>query len=272
MSRRLSPLPPLLIVAALTAGCATRALPGIEGPPASAALRTALRSALADREAAARSLRGTATITVSARGQQRRFREAFALEAGGRLRLEQYEWTGLATMILASDGEAVAAHLPFARQFLRGRATPENLARLVGLPVAPGVLTRLLLGLPPLRVDPVGATVLGAPGGPAVAVISERDGTAQALRFTPDTFFLQEGELSEGGQPLLRFRFGPAELLDGVPVARGLTLWHLPGGVEVTVAFDALELNARLDADLFSLAVPADAGVRIEDLDRPDRP
>jgi hypothetical protein len=105
-----------------------------------------------------------------------------------------------------------------------------------------------------------------------VAVISERDGTAQALRFTPDTFFLQEGELSEGGQPLLRFRFGPAELLDGVPVARGLTLWHLPGGVEVTVAFDALELNARLDADLFSLAVPADAGVRIEDLDRPDRP
>jgi outer membrane lipoprotein-sorting protein len=42
--------------------------------------------------------------------------------------------------------------------------------------------------------------------------------------------------------------------------------------VEVTVAFDALELNARLDADLFSLAVPADAGVRIEDLDRPDRP
>ena len=275
MSRRFAPLSALLLVAALAAACATRTLPGIEGPPASAAMRSELLSALAEREASAWSLRGTATVTVSARGQRRRFREAFAIEAGGRLRLEQYEWTGLATMILASDGEAVAAHLPFARQFLRGRATPENLARLTGLPVAPGVLTRLLLGLPPLRVDPVRATVLsasGAPGGPAVAVISERDGTAQALRFTPGTFFLEEGELSEGGQPLVRFRFGPAERLDGLLVARSLTLWHLPEGVEIAVAFDALELNARLDAGLFSLAVPADAGVRIEDLDRPDRP
>ena len=33
-------------------------------------------------------------------------------------------------MILASDGEAVAVHLPLARQFLHGRASPENLGRL----------------------------------------------------------------------------------------------------------------------------------------------
>ncbi|MGH7407096.1 MAG: hypothetical protein ACREKF_03710 [Candidatus Methylomirabilales bacterium] len=264
--------PALLLLAALVAGCAVPTLPGIEGPPAGAPLRAALLDALAERETAVRTLRGTATVTVSALGQRRRFREAFALEAGGRLRLEQYEWTGLPAMILASDGEAVAVHLPFARQFLRGRATPENLGRLAGLPVAPTTLTRLLLGLPPLRVDPRRVAVLETPGAPVLTLISEGDGAAQALRFALDTFLLQEGELHEGGRPLLRFRFGPAEALNGVPVARALTLWHLPDGVEVGVAFQALELNAPLPPGLFSLAPPQDAGVSIVDVDRSDRP
>lgn len=275
MSRRLGPSPALLLLSVLAAGCAVPTLPGIEGPPAPPALRTALLAGLAEREAAVRTLRGTATVTVSAHGQRRRFREAFALEAGGRLRLEQYEWTGLPTMILASDGEVVAVHLPLARQFLRGRATPENLGRLAGLPVAPTALTRLLLGLPPLRVDPGRVAVLGAsgaPGGPALTLISEEDGAAQALRFAPDTFLLQEGELYEGGRPILRFRFGPAEPLDGVPVPRALTLWNLPDGAEVAVAFQALELNAPLATGLFSLPPPADAGVSIVDVDRSDRP
>lgn len=272
MSRRPGRSSALLLLSALAAGCALPTLPGIEGPPAPFALRTALLDGLAEREAAVRTLRGTATVTVSAYGQRRRFREAFALEVGGRLRLEQYEWTGIPTMILASDGEAVAVHLPLARQFLHGRASPENLGRLAGLPIAPVTLARLLLGLPPLRVDRWRVAVLGAPGAPALTLISEADGAAQALRFTPDTFLLQEGELHEGGRPLLRFRFGPAEPLDGVPVPRSLTLWHLPDGVEVAVAFQALELNAPLAPGLFSLAPPQDAGVSIVDVDRADRP
>jgi len=272
MSRRLTPSIGLFLLVSLAAGCAVPTLPGIEGPPAPPAVRTALLRALAEREAAVRSLRGTATVTVSALGQRRRFREAFALEAGGRLRLEQYEWTGLPTMVLATDGELVAVHLPFARQFLRGRATPENLGRLAGLPVAPTTLTRLLLGLPPLPLDPGRVAVLETPGAATVTLISQGDGAAQALRFTPETLLLQEGELHEGGRPLLRFRFGPAEPLNGVPVARTLTLWHLPDGAEVAVVFQTLELNTPLPAGLFSLAPPNDAGVSIVDVDRSDRP
>jgi len=272
MSRRGAPSPALLLFATLAAGCAAARLPGLEGPPAGAALRTALLDGLAEREAAVQALRGTATVTVTARGERRRFREAFALQAGGRLRLEQYEWTGLPAMILASDGEAVAVHLPFARQFLQGRATAENLGRLAGLPVAPTALTRLLLGLPPLRVDPRQVAVLEAPGPPALVLSSEGDGAAQALRYAPDTFLLLEGELYEGGRPLLRFRFGPAEPLAGVPVARTLTLWSLPDGAEVAIAFHALELNPPLAPGLFSPVPPADAGLSIVDVDRGDRP
>lgn len=273
MSRRRGGLPPAVALAALLAsGCAVPTLPGVEGPPAPAPLREALLQSLAEREVALRALRGTATVTVSVPGHRRRLREAFALEAGGRLRLEQYEWTGLPTMILATDGETVAVHLPFARQFLRGRATGENLGRLAGLPVAPATLTRLLLGLPPLPVDPGRVAVLGTPGTAALALISEGEGAAQALRFAPDTHLLQEGELHEGGQPLLRFRFGPAEALEGVPVARDLTLWHLPDGVEVAVAFQVLELNPSFPPDFFSLTPPADAGVSIVDVDRTERP
>ncbi|MBI2080650.1 MAG: hypothetical protein HY575_09600 [candidate division NC10 bacterium] len=262
----------LLLLAGLAAGCAAPTLPGVEGPPAPPALRAALLEAVVEREAAIRTLRGTATVTVSAYGQRRRYREAFVLEAGGRLRLEQYEWTGLPAMILVTDGEEVAVHLPFARQFLRGRATPENLDRLAGLPVAPVTLTRLLLGLPPLRVDGWRAAVLAPPGAGGLALISGGDGAAQALRFAPETFLLEEGELYDGGEPLLRFRFGPAELLGGIPVSRSFTLWHVPGGAEVQVAFQALELNAPLPPDVFSLAVPADAGLRIVDVDREPRP
>lgn len=262
----------LLFLAGLAAGCAAPMLPGVEGPPAPPALRAALLGAVLEREAVVRTLRGTATVSVSAYGQRRRYREAFVLEAGGRLRVEQYEWTGLPVMILATDGEEVAVHLPFARQFLRGRATPENLGRLAGLPVAPVTLARLLLGLPPLTVDSWGVSVLAPPGAGGLALVSGGDGAAQTLRFAPETFLLEEGELYEGGQPLIRFRFGPSELLGGIPMPRSLTLWHLSGGAEVQVAFQALELNAPLPPDVFSLAVPADAGVRIVDVDREPRP
>ena len=100
---------------------------------------------LKDREAKVTSLKAVLDLTVWYGGNRRYLQEVVVVERPDLVRLETIGWAGLTTLVVASDGRRLAAHAPLENTFLEGSPTPDNVAAVAGIRVAPAHLVRLLL-------------------------------------------------------------------------------------------------------------------------------
>ncbi len=97
---------------------------------------------------AARGYRALFRVGVEGPGGKSHFRMAVALMPPDRLRLEFFGPIGGPRLVVASDGASAIALLPADRAYESGRADPERLDRLLGLPLTPAELVALLTGRP----------------------------------------------------------------------------------------------------------------------------
>src|SRR5579885_3351075 len=211
MPRRL--LPAWAVGVVLVGGCALR------GP------RVAVRPATVDELLGAITARRAALASLRARAQVR---------------------TGLA-LALGTDGTVLWAYPPAEGTRYEGPATPANLARFLGTPVAVGDLAAILLGLPPPRVA-VDAPRLELTREQRWRVTLPLASGLQSLWFAGDTHDLVAAEEAEHGVVVLRVAFG--DYREGFPhlleVAAPAT--H----ATATLAYEAVEPNAPVDAALFA--------------------
>src|SRR5581483_5838061 len=177
MPRRL--LPAWAVGVVLVGGCALR------GP------RVAVRPATVDELLGAITARRAALASLRARAQVRTglarlwTREAIVVRRPSAVRIDVLSPFGL-TLALGTDGTVLWAYPPAEGTRYEGPATPANLARFLGTPVAVGDLAAILLGLPPLPL---------ASG-------------LQSLWFAGDTHDLVAAEEAEHGVVVLRVAFG----------------------------------------------------------------
>src|SRR5579883_2643776 len=140
MPRRL--LPAWAVGVVLVGGCALR------GP------RVAVRPATVDELLGAITARRAALASLRARAQVRTglarlwTREAIVVQRPNAVRIDVLSPFGL-TLALGTDGTVLWAYPPAEGTRYEGPATPANLARFLGTPVAVGDLAAILLGLPP---------------------------------------------------------------------------------------------------------------------------
>ncbi|HLK10746.1 MAG TPA: hypothetical protein VKW76_05160 [Candidatus Binatia bacterium] len=224
----------------LVAGCALRG-PRVEVRPATV---DELLGALTARRAALTSLRARAQVRT---GLARLWtREAIVVQRPNDVRIDVLSPFGLA-LALGTDGSVLWAYPPAEGTRYEGPATPANLARFLGTPVAVGDLADILLGLPPPRVavDP-----------PRLELTRERrwrvtlplESGLQSLWFAGDTHDLLATEEARRGVVVLRVAFG--DYREGFP---HLLEVAAPGtSSTATLAYEAVEPNARVDAALFA--------------------
>jgi hypothetical protein len=219
-------------------GCRVRAPRPL--PPVTAAQ---LLDGLAARRAAVSSLRARARLRAGLSGLW--VREAVLVRRPDAVRIDVLSPFGLA-LAVGLRGHLLWAYPPAERTRYEGVATPANLTRFLGAPVAGADVVDVLLGVPPER-RPVGP--------PALDVTREREyrltlplaaGT-QTLWFEGDTLLVRRAEETTGGRVALQVTFDDYQ--DGFPHAVAVTA---SGGPAARLTYDAVEPNAPVDASVFA--------------------
>lgn len=258
-------VPLLLLAGLLVAACAV--VP--EPRPAPSGLMDrpeALLDRLAADEAAVTTLRGLASVRYDGPAGSGSGSLVVVVALPDRARLEALSPMGTAVLILAIRGDLLTAHAPAQHEYAVGRATRETLGRLARLPVPPGPLLRLLVGLPPLPIRP---------GDPRIHVTVEAAGTRvesvdgpfwQRMWTGPDGAWVERGELGEAAGLLLRFQFGERRRLHGATVPFGVQFEEVTAGTTLVIRYETVRLNEPVESWLFELPRPADGRTRILDL------
>ena len=258
---------PLLLAAALlAAACAVTPEPPVLS--SLSARPEALLERLAAGEAAVTTLRALATVRYEGAAGSGSASQVVVLALPDRARLEVLSPVGTAVLLLVIRGEDLALHAPLRREYGVGRATRETLGRLTRIPVPAGPWLRLLVGLPPLPVQPADPRVQVIQEERAIRVESVDGPFWQRLWTGPDGASLAGGELGEAGGLLLRFQFGDRRLHDGTPFPYLVAVEGAEAGTRVTIRYETVRLNGPVEAELFELAPPADPGTQILDLSR----
>src|SRR5262245_482642 len=243
------------VLAFLLAGC-TRA-----PRPLRPATATDLLDGLAARRTAVSSLRARARLRAGLSG--RWVREVVLVRRPDGVRIDVLSPFGLA-LALGVQGPLVWAYPPSQSTRYEGPATPENLRRFLGAPVAVDDIVDVLLGVPPARA-PVDTPELSATkeGGYRLTVPLAR-GT-QTIWFAGDTLLVERAEEANDGGVALAVAF--PDYRAGFPPQVDVAA---PGGAAAQLTYEAVELNAVMDPVVFVAppaprvlpldAVPADVG------------
>lgn len=231
-------------------------LPRPSRPVAQEILRT-----LQGREATVTSLQAVLDLTVRHGGTREYRQEVVAIERPDLIRLESIGWGGFTSLVVMSDGRRLVAHALLQNIFVEGSATPDNVAAVTGLRVAPAHLVRLLLGLPPLSIQ-VEKTELYGPDDDHAYLLREQESSfTQRLWLSDDDLSLLRGELYDRQSLRLRFRYSPASY-----ELRSLLLEEPLKQMAVEVSYRSYNLNPELPRELFRIPQSAQ-GAQVVNLD-----
>jgi hypothetical protein len=199
---------------------------------------------LAARRAAVTSIRARAHLKAGLSGLW--VREALLVRRPDAVRVDVFQPFGLA-LALGVQGTRLWAYEPAARTRWDGAATPANLTRFLGAPIAVADAVDILLGTPPARSPAAQPTVASTAGREYRLRVPLADGQ-QTVWFAGDTLVVVRAEEERAGQPKLAVSFGEHE--DGFP--RAIDVGTPDSGTGARIRFDAVEPNAALDPMVFA--------------------
>jgi hypothetical protein len=225
--------------ACLLGGCAWRAPRVLRPATASTLLET-----LAARRAAVTSLRARARVRAGLSGLW--VREALLVRRPDAIRIDVLSPFGLALAVGVQRGLVWAYPRGEGTRY-EGPATPANLGRFLGAPVAVADIVDVLLGVPPAR-EPAERPTLGAtPDGEYRLTLPLADG-AQTIWFAGDTLLVRRAEEVRTGGLVLRVSFDDYQ--DGFPHLLDLAAAN---GASARLTYEQVEPNAPLDPAVFAL-------------------
>jgi hypothetical protein len=237
-----------------------RPLPSLSGSP------EAFLQRLAADESTVSTVRGLASVRYDGPAGGGSASQVIVVALPDHARLETLTPFGTVAFVLAIRGEALVVDAPIRHEYGVGRATRETLERLARVPIPPGPLLRLLVGLPPLPLRSGDPRVRIAVDATGIRVESVDGPLWQRVWTGPDGAVVERGELGETTGPLLRFEFSDRRRLNGAVFPFAIRLDGMPGGTRVGVQYETVRLNEPVEAALFELPRPTDGRTRILDL------
>ena len=215
------------------------------------------------------SLRGLARVTYADSQDKGTAKQAVAVSAPDRFRLELFSPIGIASLSVC-DGHALAAYFPTDKTLYRGAATPPNIARFTRVMLSPREVASVLLGLPQLPSQGEARTVsLDSERGWYRLDLLQPEGGGQVWWFEPKTWLLMRWEiLADNGTVAARVNLADYRTINGQVFPFEIVLADLRSKQAASVFYEQVELNPSLSDTLFTLA-PIN-GVREIDVDALD--
>lgn len=249
---------PLLALLAAAAGCHPRS------PPPDLSLDPArLLAQVEAAQARCASVRGEARVRVEAPGGSGVVPALVAAERPDKLYVETVDFFGNTVAVLATTSGELSLYDARARVLYRGAATPENLARLLPLPLSPAELVAILCGTAPLLP---GAPLRAEAGPGYVTLVLAAGERTQALRIGRGAL-VQRSDLRVAGAPApgtYDLAFRARDAFEGGVFPGEVALSAEASAVRMKLTWGEAQPNATIDPALFS--PPPPRGARIVDL------
>lgn len=251
----------LLLSLAATAACARRA-----PPPDLSADPAALLAQVEQTQARVERVTGEARVKVQSPAGGGTVTQLITAERPDRLRLVTLDFFGNPAAVLVADGGRFALLDLREGVFLRGAASPRNLARLLPLAIPAPELVQLLCGAAPV----VAPRAVAVAAGDGVARLTlEGDGLRQRLDVGAGAAVHGSVVTTTSANPLPRdaydLAFDRFDDLAGRPFPRRVRLEAPSAKVRLELSWKEIEANGVLPEGSFGLAPPP--GVRIVELD-----
>lgn len=209
-----------------------------------------------------RSVRGEVRVRVEAPGGSGTVPAFVGAKKPDRVYVQTLDFFGNAASTLATAGGELSLYDARERVVYRGAATPENLARLVPVPLSPSDLATLLCGSAPLLE---GEPVRAEPGRGWVELEIAAGPRRQVLRIGPGAAVLSSSlAVASGGQGAYDVAFRALDAFAGRRFPAEITLTARDPAVSMRVTFTDVEPGAALEDALFTPRVPR--GARVVDL------
>lgn len=249
-------LPVAACAALLLAACRPPRTP----PPDLSLDPAALLAQVRGAQGAARTVQGEARVHVRSPRGSASVKQFTAAEAPDRVRLEELDFFGNPAAVLVASGGRFALYDARQKVFYRGAATPENLSRLVPIPLGAPELATLLLGSAPLLDGPA---VRATPERAQVRLRQEQGGVAQELWIGARAAVEKAARQVAGGAGpgSWEVEFSGHQERGGAWFPGAMALRSAPAKVEVELSWSDVEVNGPLDPRLFELQVPRGARV-----------
>jgi hypothetical protein len=248
----------LIAAAFALAGCPTRA------PPPDLSLDPAeLLAQVRTAQERVTSVRGEVRLRIETEEFSGTVHALVAAQKPDRLLVHVLDFFGNTASALASADGALSLYDARERVLYRGPATPENLARLVSLPLAPAELAEILCGSAPLLR---GVPVRADPGRGFVDLELAAGASTQVLRIGPGAAVLRSWMWAArpGAAGTYDLAFDELHAVPGRYFPAEIALSAEDPRVRLRLAWLDAEPNAALGAELFAPRVPR--GARVVDL------
>jgi hypothetical protein len=227
-----------LVAVLAAAGCAGRG-PRVARPSTA----VELLDALAARRAAVTTLRARAHLKSGVSGLW--VREAVVVRRPDEIRIDVLSPFGLA-LAIGVAGDRLWAYPPARATRYEGDASPENLVRFLGAPVAVPDVVDLLLGVPPARAPAAPPVVSTTPDGEYRVTVPLASGT-QTLWFAGHGGLVRRAEETRDDRAVLRVAFD--DYREGFPRVVDVSS---EDGPSARLVYDTVEPNAPVDPAVFA--------------------
>ncbi len=242
--------------AALLASSCHRLVPPPDLSPDPARLAAQVRAA----QAPLRRVQGETRLRVD-EPRTVTLRQFAAAERPDRVHLEELDFFGNPAAVLVAGGGRFSLYDSREKVLYRGAATPENLSRLVPLPLTDELLAAVVLGTVPL---PEGAPASVAADGARLRLRYERGDSVEEFWIGAHAVVERMVRSVAGGAGPGSFQvdFGGHRPLGGAWFPRTVELRSAPAHVRLSLTWTQVEVNGEEDAGLFApLAPPKGAKV-----------
>ncbi len=210
---------------------------------------------------------GEARVKVKAKGMRTAVtvREFIAAEKPDRLHVEVFDFFGNVAAVLVASGGRFQLYDAKERVFYQGEATPENLARLVPLPLPAEDLVTILCGSAPLLGAPVDVEVRGG----ALVLSLESAGRAQEVSVGEGAAVerMSVAAVPPAAGPAYSLELDGFQLLNAGRFPGTVRLRADDPRVRLDLRWVEVSVNGSLDDVRFTLEPPR--GARVVDLDGP---
>jgi len=250
---------PAACAALLAVGCPPRT------PPPDLSLDPSqLLSQVAAAQARVRTVEGEARVRYRSTRGSATVRQFAAAERPDRVHIEELDFFGNPAAVLVTGGGRFSFYDARERILYRGAATPDNLARLVPVPLSAPDLVEVLLGGAPLPPD--GADARAEPEGGEVRLRLDRGDASEEIWVGVGARAVRAARRIAGGAGPGSWEAAFSAFRDrgGAPFPEVVSLRSAPAQVEVELSWTEVEVNGPLDPGLFELEPPR--GARVEEV------
>lgn len=254
----------VLLVCVLSA-CSVRPRPAPSPPPPVASAQALLGQLHAQRAALER-VRGLARVSYAGPHGKGTARQAIAVAAPDRFRLELFSPLGM-TALTSCNGQTLAAYFPHDKVLYRGPADPFTIARFTQVLLSAREVVNLLRGVPALPAPEAAWSVsFDYRHGWHRLELAVSEVETHRVWFEPTTSVLRRWERhTPQGRLVSRVDFNRYQKIQRQKFPFEISLSDLSGQQQVTVVYEQVELAPVLPDGLFSLgSIPGVQEVRID--------